>query len=248
MADYIGIGFLLVIGIGIVAGICKVYHIVGEFSNIAFGTRYLMKGLKQQSDTLEKTPKSVSGMTKIFLPQIEKDFPEFNWVEFRQKTENMLVSYLSAVDSADSDLLNEASSELENQLMLRLEDGKKRGIREHYRNVQVHRTEITGYRRQQGTCVVTMQSAVGYYHYEEQADGALKSGVKDRMEQTKYNTELVYIQDVDKLNRQTSGVGVTCPNCGAPVKNLGSKSCEYCRSSIREISIRVWALNRLYEV
>lgn len=238
----------MIVGIGIFWGVHRVRSAVGELSQAAFGTRNLAQGLQQQAELLETTPKSVSGMTKIFLPQIEKDFPEFNWAEFRHKTENMLTAFLTAVDRGNSELLEDSSGELRQQLILRLEDGKARGIRERYRNIKVHQTEIAGYRKQNGTCVITMQSAVGYYHYEETLQGEMRSGDKERMEQTKYNTELVYIQDVDKAGDQTTGTGVTCPNCGAPVTRLGSKVCEYCKSAIREVSMRVWALNRLYEV
>ena len=45
-----------------------------------------------------------------------------------------------------------------------------------------------------------------------------------------------------------TAVGVTCPNCGAPVTRLGSKFCEYCGSGLREISVRVWSINRIAEI
>ena len=41
---------------------------------------------------------------------------------------------------------------------------------------------------------------------------------------------------------------VTCPNCGAPVTRLGSKFCEYCGSGLREISVRVWSINKITEI
>ena len=40
----------------------------------------------------------------------------------------------------------------------------------------------------------------------------------------------------------------TCPNCGAPVTRLGSKFCEYCGSGLREISVRVWSINKITEI
>ena len=41
---------------------------------------------------------------------------------------------------------------------------------------------------------------------------------------------------------------VVCPNCGAPVTRLGSKFCEYCGSGLREISVRVWSINKIAEI
>ena len=74
------------------------------------------------------------------------------------------------------------------------------------------------------------------------------SGSRERRVQTKYNTELVYIQDAALLQDGATAVGLTCPNCGAPVTRLGSKFCEYCGSGLREISVRVWSINKITEI
>ena len=41
--------------------------------------------------------------------------------------------------------------------------------------------------------------------------------------------------------------GRPCPNCGAPIKNLGAKSCEYCGSAVEVINSRVWSLEHIKE-
>ena len=38
-----------------------------------------------------------------------------------------------------------------------------------------------------------------------------------------------------------------CPNCGAPIKNLGAKFCEYCGSAVEVINSRVWSLEHIKE-
>lgn len=57
------------------------YRIVREklrrLSRMAFGTDSITEGLEQQAKELAVTPKSVSAMTRIFLPQIQRDFPDF---------------------------------------------------------------------------------------------------------------------------------------------------------------------------
>lgn len=35
-----------------------------------------------------------------------------------------------------------------------------------------------------------------------------------------------------------SAVGTTCPNCGAPVRSLGAKKCEYCGSYVEPVNIK----------
>lgn len=55
-----------------------VINVIRNFSKSAFGTPDITKVIEQQ-DTLEQTtPKSLSGMDAVYLPQIMEDFPDFN--------------------------------------------------------------------------------------------------------------------------------------------------------------------------
>ena len=157
-------------------------------------------------------------------------------------------SALRAIDARDEALLVDASEELHRQISLRVAELKESGQREYFRNIAIHQTEIAHYQKEGGTCAILVQSAVGCLHYTENAAGELVSGSRERKVQTKYNTELVYIQDAALLQDGATAVGVTCPNCGAPVTRLGSKFCEYCGSGLREISVRVWSINRIAEI
>lgn len=42
--------------------------------------------VEQQADAWSETPKSVPARPRYFCLQIQRDFPEFNWKEFQQKT------------------------------------------------------------------------------------------------------------------------------------------------------------------
>lgn len=222
---------------------------VRALSRAAFGTNSLRKGLELQRERLAVTPKSVSGMTKIYLPQIAEDFPAFHYDEFKQKAENMLRSAFTAVSRQDPALLTNASAELKKQVSLGIQEDRRNGLRRQYLDVRIHQTEISGYRKGGGCCTVTLQSAVGHRCFTEK-DGALVSGSKEQAVQTKYNTELVYIQNAAGLESGSAdrARGLTCPNCGAPVTGLGEKVCEYCGSSVEEINVYAWEINRYYEV
>lgn len=224
----------------------KIKRKVERFSMAAFGTHSLAKGLENQADMLAETPKSVSGMTRIFEPQIRRDFPDFNLVQFKNKVENMLVMALQAITEETTEQLQDVSEELRAQVDNRIADNRSAGMKEVYSQIKVHRTEITNYEKKSGTCVITFQSAVEHYHYT-QKDGSVVSGEKERKEQTKYNTELVYIQD-EKLTKLDNAVGTTCPNCGAPVTKLGAMYCEYCGLAVTPVNLKVWVLHRFYEV
>lgn len=89
-------------------------------------------------------------------------------------------------------------------------------------------------------CIIKLQSAVEYY-YEDTG----QSQPDNRKTQTRYDMELVYIQDLTKVKDLATAVGVTCPNCGAPITRLGSKFCEYCGTGITPVDVRVWKLHRV---
>ena len=94
--------------------------------------------------------------------------------------------------------------------------------------------------------MITIQSAVEYF-YSKVRDGKVIDGSKERKTQTKYNTELIYIQDID-LAEFDHAIGMSCPNCGAPIKTLGEMRCEYCGTKVTPVNTKVWSLHKIYEV
>lgn len=208
--------------------------------------KLLIQEARRQEELLAETPKSVSGMTRIFRPQIERDFPEFSLEQFSNKVENLLVAALAAVTEEDAGMLIDISEELRRQVENQIVGNRREKIHEVYTQVKVHQTEVANYQKKNGVCVITFQSAVEHYHYKER-DGKLIWGEKERKQQTKYNTELLYIQD-EQLVDGGNAVGTTCPNCGAPIKQLGMMHCEYCGLAVTPVNLKVWKLHRYYEV
>ncbi len=232
----------------IVWAVCAVRRRVRAFSRTAFGTVSLAKGWAAQQERLSLEPKSVSGMTKLYLPQIAEDFPQFQYEQFRQQAENTLRAALLALSAQEMSGLKGRSAALRKQVELRIADTKGRGEREVFEEITIHRTEISRYRKEAGRCVITLQSAVGYRHYVLK-DGMVKAGSKERLEQTKYNLDFLYIQDAEQV-RGAGGdkaVGLTCPNCGAPVTALGLKRCEYCGLEVKEVNLYAWELSGFTE-
>ena len=56
----------------------------------------------------------------------------------------------------------------------------------------------------------------------------------------------IYIIDENKIDYHAR-VGLNCPNCGAPIKNLGLKTCDYCGSGVIDIVKKTWFLNNFRE-
>lgn len=70
------------------------YMKVKRFARRNFGTDSLQKIIQNQEEEMANTPKSVSGMTSLYLPRLQKDFPELNWVEFQTMAEKHLKEHL----------------------------------------------------------------------------------------------------------------------------------------------------------
>ena len=111
----------------------------------------------------------------------------------------------------------------------------------------VHACEIGRYRKTGGEVVITFNTAVGLYAYLEDENGKVINGDKDNKLQTLYEIDLIYLQDADKMGVYGEGLGLTCPNCGAPIKNLGQKFCDYCGTGVIEVNTRVWKFNAVRE-
>ena len=220
---------------------------VRGYSRMLFGTDSLKQAARELELEEANSPKSVSSATSLYLPQIMKDFPEFHYDEMKTRAENVLTSYLRSIDAQNNALLTEGTNELKDQLLMRIQMQKRQLQKEHFQNIKIHRTEINQYRKSKGRRSVVFQSAVEYIHYLDK-DGKVIEGRKDLREQSKYNVEVVYIQDQDLVeDLGEAALGLNCPNCGAPLSGLGAKVCAYCDSPIVEFNIRSWNFSRVDE-
>ena len=78
----------IVTGLGLIGALFFVMYKIRQISREFFGTSSLIEGLKRQEALEDDTPKSVSGMTRVELPRIEKDFPSLK-DQVRLKIEEM---------------------------------------------------------------------------------------------------------------------------------------------------------------
>lgn len=252
-AGQIGIIVILVLALAVLGGGYIAYRKISgklrDFSRTAFGTDSIVEGFKKIEKEAEITPKSVSAATNLYLPQILRDFPDFHYEEMRNRAENVLTGFLQAIDTKSMANFTEGTtSELREKLRMRIDAERCGDVREHFRNILIHRTEIKSYRKTKGRCSILFQSAVQYHHYKEQA-GKIVEGTEDRLEQSRYNVEMIYIQDRELVENQAdSGLAMNCPNCGAPLPKLGAKKCMYCDTPIVEFNIRVWNFSDVEEV
>lgn len=237
-------------------GFLYIRHKVRAFNQKMFGVKKIpldeaFAGFREGLDDTDMSPKSVSGVTNLMLPAILRDFPEFNYEEMKEKAKNVLLTFLQAIDERHSSVLSEGTSELRRTLADRIEKNSVNRQHEHYKDVKIHRMEIARYDKRAGRCTVRFQAAVQSYHYitAEDDESKIKKGSKDRFEQSKYEVDMIYIQDRDVVeNADEKGASLTCPQCGAPIKMLGAKKCAYCDAPIIAFNIKTWEFSRCEQV
>ena len=167
----------------------------------------------------------------------------------KDRANNVLVSFLRAITTKDETALSEGSRELKQQLENHIEMLRAEGRSEHFDQVKLHRTEIYQYRKTDGKCIITFQTSLECFHYTTDENNQILEGDRQYKYQTKFNTDLIYVQDVDKMkNDYDDALAVTCPNCGAPIPMLGAKHCEYCGCAIIELNIHAWAFHHVEEI
>ena len=216
-------------------------------------------------------PRSISDMTSVYAPMLAGDFPDLNLKQLISSAENKLCSALYAIQEGSADSVdlqtgtreyasdeesNPGAEEKEDHLFLgatpdyaaqiqrQIADLAAEDRIEYFEKVKIHRTGINAYQKNAGTCVITLQTAIEYLHYIKQ-NGIVVSGSQQTIEQDRYNLSIIYVYDVSLLpSSATNVVGINCPNCGAPVKGLGNKHCEFCGSAIQAIDIRIWRINQ----
>lgn len=234
--------------IAIAVAVYKIKRGIRQISRTMFGTDSFAQGINNQKMEMSETPRSLQAMTSLCLPRIQRDFPEFDYDDYKQKTETVLRSYMNSIEEKNPELLyGECSTALKDNVKGIIADLSNRGYAQSYDDIVIHRTEISRYTKDGATARILFVSSVGSYTYTTDSSGGVVYGSRDMKTQSVYETELVYIQNVDMVANGSEGLGINCPNCGAPIKNLGQKFCEYCGTGITEINIRAWKFSSVRE-
>lgn len=238
----------VLVGVGAVAvGVFAVRRRVRRLSRDMFGTDSLIKGYKEQKKQVSESPVSVRSMTKIYLPQIQADFPDFDYQFYKTKAESVLRSYFTAVNTKNVIALTEECGDpLKNTVTGIIEDLETRNHTQVFAENVIHDIQIARYIKDGVTVTILFNASVGQYSYVEDDQGKVVLGSKEYKHQTIYEIALVYIQDAKKYGGD-EGIGLNCPNCGAPIRNLGQKFCEHCGSGVVELNTRVWHFDSIHE-
>jgi rRNA maturation endonuclease Nob1 len=262
--------FVGVVGISIYTGIRRIKQsLIGTiFSGIANELSAKNLKLSDVDFSPEIQPRSVSDMSSALIPSIAKDFPELNVRQMISACEQLLVTYLSEISAGSSTqsedvsgsvgtLYSDGSDKAELPIQVtdafraslrqRIDNLKDQGKFECFSGINIHRTGIRSYEKNSGTRAITFQTALEYLHYIKQNDNVI-SGDRNVPSQARYNIEIIYIMDENKLAmRDSNSYGMVCQSCGAPVRTLGNKVCEFCGVSLTPVDMRLWRADRITE-
>lgn len=206
---------------------------LGETANM------LMKGIKEEA-TL---PKSISNMTAVYKPQIERDFPQLGYAAMQTMAENALLSVFNALEAGDTEKLTNASSKLSDFVQNRIDDFAGKETKVFFDNVKIHKSGISSYKKTETTAEAVFEISLEYLFYTVSGSGKVESGSKETLQQAVYQLVLSYDQQ-EYLNTTNIVFSSNCPNCGAPVSAMGkNKQCPYCGSGLTEIADRIWLAN-----
>ena len=131
MAVMIVVAMLLIVVIAVV----KIRRRMRRFLNSAEVCliRELVRSAQNGELQQEEQPKSLGGMTSIYLPQILRDFPEFNWEELRTEVERSVKE------------------------LLETKNVRSAGV------VRIHKTVISRYQKYNGTASILCETAAEYW-------------------------------------------------------------------------------------
>ncbi len=200
---------------------------IDHFSNLFFGNKNLIEGIKAQEVEYSETPKSLSGLDSVLTPKINKDFPNINISELKSSAENAILEYYHSLNDHKLHKISHMTTKLTNKIQEDIDSNK-----DTYSSIKIHRTVLNSYDNKKGLCKITLQTGLEYYKNHDNN----KTKIQDRI-----NTEFIYIYDEKQGN-----ISLNCPNCGAPIKELGIKACPYCQTGIVEMFSQTWQIDDIY--
>ena len=225
------LGFFGVI-LGIVVVVGGIYlALVRWFNKAGFPGLNLFKIKQEIEDEQGLNPKQIGGMTSIYLPQILKDFKEFNLDEIYLLTEKSLRTIFKAIEKKDMALINSKDFNMIGKKMkLQLEDLIDSDIIYKYDDINFHKHAIRSYENKGGVAKLEIASSLEYYFSKtKNGQDLTKKKTKD---QVAYVTTFVYIADETAYTKDIDVYGLNCPNCGAVVRALNKKECSYCHTGL----------------
>jgi len=158
------------------------------------------------ADSEPPKPRSLSSMESVAMPQILKDFPDFNPKVFAQRVRRDAKTYYESGKEGKVLFEKDATDTFRETFEDRLPKNVGGAI-------DVHRVSLSRYDSARRRKFLTCQAAVGFQD---------SNGV-----QQERRLSLTYVAGYAD-DPASEIVGFNCPNCGAPLPAVGARVCVYC--------------------
>ena len=208
---------------------------VQQISLRAFGTRDIREGHSQAEREADDTPCSVSGGDPLYLPQILRDFPEFNRELAVSQIETCLRDVFSGIETGQAVEKPLYGPAVLSFVRDRIDDLAAEGNEVHFSGLCFHRTAISRYLPTGYDRTIRFQSAFEVFRSE--------NGGPARKQQEKYQLDYTYTLRED--GGAAAQVSLRCPHCGAPVSKIGEKICPYCGNGVVSPLSQTWRITNI---
>ena len=154
---------VLAIAIIVTVIVSKIRHL----SRTLFGTSSLIEGIqgvKEDQEQMRETPRSLHGMTSVYMPMIKKDFPELDVEQYMNKTRSLLRNYFSAVESKRLGVIaEEVTPNFTNYVQGIIDQLSSVANTQHYEDVNIYDVQIARYIKNGATVTILFEASVGYF-------------------------------------------------------------------------------------
>lgn len=177
---------------------------------------------KAKEAEFKPEPITVFGATSIYLPLIEKDFPDYHNSDAVAAVKKLIFEYLS-IKYEGKERFTDSKTEpgLERMVDVICSDGKVTGEK-------VHAAAISKYDKTKEYATVTYQASVGY-------------SVNGKPAEERYAVEYTLKLRDNGIEQKT----LICPQCGGAYDSTAQTVCPYCGSGIIRDTVMSWVFSSI---
>ena len=144
----------------------------------------LSEEIKKGEIAYKTEPKHVTGMTKLLIPKIVKDFPNFSEQELYNKVETDLLSIFNSLENKTIEN-NQGLVLIKEKLKQQINDMKENKMFVKYDDVKFHRHALKYYKNKDGVLNISVSTSLEYY-YKKEHKGKIIDNYIEYKKQTLY--------------------------------------------------------------
>ena len=206
--------FYILFGFIAIAVFALLLKLVRSFAPLIRDALQMFRLAKNAPRTLE--PKTVFGATSIYLPQVERDFPDFHNSDAIAAVKTLVCEYLTIRYEGQRRFVKSIVSE---GLMSMIDQQAGHTVTKEI----VHQVAMSRYVKTRECATITYQASVGYV-------------LDDMPVEERYAVEYT-LSLRDEYGEKKA---LICPQCGGAYTSTSETACPYCGAGIVRDTIKSW--------